>query len=54
MACKRGTRERKKERKGGRTAGEEDERSKGESIFFGEVGEGSVRLDYLLLHLILF
>ena len=50
------TKEKKKrQRKAERLWGErEDERSKGESIFFGEVGEGSVRLDYLLLHLILF
>ena len=48
---KMGKRQRKRE--GKETAGE-DEGSKGESIFFGEIGEGSVRLDHLLLYLILF
>ena len=43
----------KKERRRG-TAGREDRGSKGESIFLREVGEESVRLDYLLLYLILF
>ena len=45
--------EKAKKREGKETA-REDEGSKGESIFVREIGEGSVRLDYLLLYLILF
>ena len=52
---RKGGREKKTEKKGKKiTVGEEGKRSKRGSIFFGEVGEGSVRLDYLLLYLILF